>query len=482
MNNLSSKALALAAAAAVGCAQIPTPSDPFAPIPTSKISAPTGVRPSLELVQATVPQDPPDQLPPPRPVGPANPPKELSWADGGPTLQELEELADRVNPTLRRDRAQIEAAQGQAVQAGLYPNPRFDTNNPWVLRGRGSLLNVGFQQEIPVMGKKNLDKSAANEKTRQAEITFNENRVALHAAIRQQFYAVLVDQERVRVLTRLSDLARQTAEAVVVRQKAGEANEVDVLTLRVAYQRSQGALASANAILLGDQRQLEAIIGEPGIIRGPVQGRVTGPYPNFDEQEIIKYVTLHHTQIVLAESVLRQNRVLLRRAEVDPYPNPSMGPAYQFGLVPGNDQFWFNLNFTIPAWDRNQGNIRAARANMVAAHESIDVSRLGLLNQAQSLLSQYLAARALVERFEGGVLTDANKAADLLRIAFINRTVDRATLYPVQLAAAQANSDYLDALQNLWLNATQLSGLLQQERFLTLPPAEKPIPVPPAKP
>jgi outer membrane protein TolC len=253
---------------------------------------------------------------------------------------------------------------------------------------------------------------------------------------------------------------------------------------------------------------------------------------------LIEYVTKHHTQIANALSVIRQNRILIRRAQVEPFPNPTLGPAYQFGLVPGNDQFWFNITFNIPVWDLNQGAISAAKANLRASTANIDSVRLNLVNQAANLLSQYLAALSIVERFEGkgqdgqpywyrhtdqaiasmrndkvaegvlvklaplknkrlsaaeftnelsklltpaelqqfqdailkhaaepGIVATANEAARLYQIMFANKTTDLATLIQAQRAAAQANSDYVDALQNLWNNATQLSGLLQLEKF-----------------
>src|SRR5262245_39901925 len=51
-------------------------------------------------------------------------------------LAQLESLAQTYNPILRRDVARIEAAHGSALQAGLYPNPRFDSNNPEIFAGR----------------------------------------------------------------------------------------------------------------------------------------------------------------------------------------------------------------------------------------------------------------------------------------------------------------------------------------------------------
>jgi cobalt-zinc-cadmium efflux system outer membrane protein len=392
------------------------------------------------------------------------------------TLEYLEDIALRVNPIPRRDFAQTDAARGLAAQAGLFPNPQFSSNNPWVFNGRASLLNVGFQQEIPVMGKKKLDQAAANENTRQQEITTEQDVLTLLTRVRQQFYTVLADQRRVEVLTELAEVARRSYEAGEKKRKAGDATLADVLILQTDYQRVLANLRSATAILDGDRKQLGAIVGAPGLIDRPVVGRLTGAYPTFDERRLLEYVANDHTSIRNLRSVVVQNQFLLRRAEVEPYPNPTLGPAYQIGLVPGSDQFWFNFSFPIPAWDRNQGNIRATRANLATSVAQVEVTRNDLVNQASNAISQYLAARALVEEFEAAILPKSAEAARLVREGYAKGIVDLATFLTAQRAAIQANSDYVDALQNLWTNAAQVAGLLQMARFPAGEPATPPAP------
>ncbi len=482
MKSLARKAIFLIAPASVGCMQIPTTPSVISPAEGRgrelPVVPPLGVTPAAAtapFARATAPQDPtkpPMLLPVPRTAeGQVEQSGPAVAVEGPLTLENLERLADRVNPSLVRDRALVEAQRGQAVQAGLWSNPRWDTNNPWVLNGRSSLLNAGYQQEIPVMGKKKLDQSAANEGIRQAELTYAQNRAALHATIRQQFYVLLVDQERVEVLTRIEELVRKSYETGLARQKAGDIGTADVKLLLVDYDRARGALRSAKAMLDGDRKQLEAMIGAPGVITGPVEGKLKSGYPEFDERSVVEYVTKNHTQVSYALSVIRQNRILLRRAEVEPFPNPTIGPAYQFGLVPGNDQFWFNCTFNIPVWDLNQGNIRAAKANLAVAAATADTTRLSLVQQVSLLFAQYNAARAIVGRFEGsgkdepGIVANANEAARLYQIMYANKTTDLATLIQAQRTAMQANSDYVDALLNLWNAASQISGILQLERF-----------------
>jgi cobalt-zinc-cadmium efflux system outer membrane protein len=387
--------------------------------------------------------------------------------DGPMTLEYFEELADRVNPTLRRDRAGIESAIGSAVQAGLWSNPQFNANNPWVYNGRSSTMNAGFQQEIPVMGKKRYDEAAANESTRQAELTYKQDRLAMLAQIRQQFYTVLIDQRRVEVLTELVDVVYKSYDAYQKKQKAGDVATPDVLLLKIDYDTNRAKLENNKRLLDGDRKQLEALVGVPGCVKGRLIGEVTGPYPLFDEQKMLEFVTNYHTQIKAGQSQVQQNRLLLKRAEIDPWPNPTIGPAYQFGLTPGSDQFWLNLSFTIPVLNQNQGAIRSARANVAMAIESIDANRLNLVNQVANLYSQYLAAKETVDRFESDIMKAAKEADRLVKSGFVVGVTDFNTYLTAQRAVVQANSDYLDALQQLWTNATQLSGVLQMEKFTT---------------
>jgi cobalt-zinc-cadmium efflux system outer membrane protein len=383
----------------------------------------------------------------------------------GLALEQLEELALRCNPILPREAARVEAARGQAVQAGLLPNPRWDTNNPWVLAGRNTLLNVGLQQEIPVMGKKRLDTAAANAGVQQQTHSFAQSRIAMLTSVRQQFYQVLADQRRVSVLAEMVRLTRQSLIAGQKRQKAGDATRADVLLLEVDARRVAASLRSALALLDGDRKQLAAIVGVPQVALYSVMGRLDGGYPEFDEAALAEFVSERHPTILGARAAVVQNQVLLRRAQVEPYPNLTIGPAYQFGVVPGNDQFWLNFSFSVPVWDRNQGNIRAAQANLGVALETVRSSRNDLLNQAANLLSQYRSARALVEEYEKSILPRSTEAARLVREGYAKGIVDLATYLQAQRSVIQANSDYVDALQNLWSNAAQVAGLLQLERF-----------------
>ncbi|MGH7222316.1 MAG: TolC family protein [Gemmataceae bacterium] len=406
------------------------------------------------LTPALPAQAPPQTLPP-----------ALRENDEAFTLSRLEQLANEYHPLLPRDRAQVDAALGRATQAGLWPNPRYYDANPQTYAGRFSLQYVGFSQEIPVAGKKQLEQAAGNEVARQTEFNYFQDRYLLFTNIRMQFYQVLSDQRRIQVLNEMVEVLQRSYETGEKKYQAGESTKADVLLLRLDLQRAQASLLSARALLQADRKQLGALVGIPDLVERDVSGDFSGDYPVFDEEGIKRYVTTLHTQVRIAQAVISQARFQLRRARVEPIPNPYIGPAYQYGMVPGAEQFWLNIQFDIPVWNRNQGGIREARGKLKAAEENLMTITYDLLNRTHDIYGNYQAARAVVRKYEEEILPNARELLRLARQGYGKGLTDFATFLQVQRGLVQANLDYVDVLTNLWFSAVQLAGLLQMEKF-----------------
>ena len=73
------------------------------------------------------------------------------------TLEDAVRMALANSPLLQRAEARVEQARGRVIQAGLYPNPRYDGGNPHQLGGLQSLYNTGITQPVVTAGKRQLD-------------------------------------------------------------------------------------------------------------------------------------------------------------------------------------------------------------------------------------------------------------------------------------------------------------------------------------
>lgn len=380
-------------------------------------------------------------------------------------LQALEQLAEQSHPVLKQSRARVTSAQGQALQEGLYPNPRFDTNNPQVFNGQGSLLNVGFQQELVTMGKLRLQRAAATKIVGQSELAYVTDRFNLLTAVRKQYYTTLAAQRRVDVVAGLS---RITADSLQVGRDlfgAEKINETEVLLLEVDYETVQADLTSARKKLDGERKQLSAVVGIPGLVTGRIAGNLTEKPPVFDEENTRLFVTESNSQVTIARLEVERTKIVLKRQQAEPYPNVTIGPAFQQGVIPGGQNFWFNVQFPIPTSNLNQGNIMSARADARIASEALSKLQLDLQNQIADLYSTHQAARIRAEKYREKIIPDSLRMLGLARDGFKNGVFDFSRFLQAQRTMVDANMRYTDILEELWTTGSDLAGLLQIEQF-----------------
>ncbi|HUY34874.1 MAG TPA: TolC family protein [Pirellulales bacterium] len=392
-----------------------------------------------------------------------NPPPSGDW-----NLERLTRLALDDHPIVRRARWRITEARGAALQAGLWANPRWDTNNPQVLGvGMNNAYNAGFQTEIPVKGKKRLDREAAQQLAREAELAALSDRYDVLQAVRRQFYAALAQQRRVVVSRELVRIAQGARDAAQRMFKAGLVAETDVLLLTLELQKAESELLQAETLLVGRRRQLAAAVARPDLAIGELLGDLAGEPPRFDDRYVLEFVATQNVDVLSAQTDINRRRILLRRAQVEPYPNLYSGPSQQWG-VPAhspNNQFWYNFAFNITLWDRNQGNIRAAEANIVDATASVPATQNKLLKQAADALGRHRAALQSAERIRVNILPIALRNQELVQSGYRNGLMPVAQLFQAQRALFEANLQYIDSLEDVWSSAAELGNLLQLEQF-----------------
>jgi outer membrane protein TolC len=138
-----------------------------------------------------------------------------------------------------------------------------------------------------------------------------------------------------------------------------------------------------------------------------VQGDLLDPIPDFNEDIVRAFVATQSAQVRMAEADIAKQQYVQRRAEVDPYPDIRCGPSFQNGVVENTSQGWFTVAFFVPMWDRNQGNIRQARADVRASRANREAVQNDLLTIANDLLGDHYAARERAHRYHKVILPSA---------------------------------------------------------------------------
>ncbi|MCU0962762.1 MAG: TolC family protein, partial [Pirellulaceae bacterium] len=111
-------------------------------------------------------------------------------------------------------------------------------------------------------------------------------------------------------------------------------------------------------------------------------------------------------------------------------------------------------------FDRNQGNILSARADLAAALREVERVELDLRNRFVTAFEQYSNARYEVDVYRTSLLKKAQQSLDLIAIGYREGEFSYLSLLTAQRTYFSANLEYLASLQRLWTQAVSLDGFL----------------------
>jgi cobalt-zinc-cadmium efflux system outer membrane protein len=261
------------------------------------------------------------------------------------------------------------------------------------------------------------------------------------------------------------EIAEKAKGAAEELERAGVGTSIDVLLLTTELERSRVSSKNALTALQGEYRQLAASAGVPTLVISDVNGVLFHGLPEFGEGELSAFIQRDSSYIRRGSAEITRNKMKLRREEVEPYPNIRTGPSYAISTDGSRGQFWLSVVFDIPVWDLNQGNIRAARAELQRSAANLDVVRTELFRRAADSHARYLKARHTTEQIRSTILPTARKAQSLVLEGYEKGQFDVNRLLQAQRAISDVYRDYIDAAEQAWTTAAELAGILQREQF-----------------
>ena len=398
------------------------------------------------------------------------------------TLAHVEKRALANNPTLAQAQSQIETARGLADQAGRWPNPSIgytaeEVSNSATIRGGEHGFFV--EQVFPLGGKLRLSRAIYEREADAAEAVNEAQRLRVLNAVRGLFYAALAAERRVEVRERLADLTTEAIGVSAQLANVGAADQTDLLESEIEAQRARLALVEAQS----DQRRvwsiLAQVVGDPSLTRQPLAGDLEADAGVPDEATVLDRLLRDSPEIRAADARVERARAALARERKEPVPDLVVraGPRYNRELLdpgprPVGWEAFADVGVTIPLFDRNQGGVRAAQAELVRAEEDRRRVELALRARLSDVFERYAVARARAETLGSEIVPRAARAHELL----LARYQEMAAAYPQVLIAQrrmlQATDEYLEAVAARWREAVLLDGLLL-EGGLDAPPTAR---------
>ena len=385
-------------------------------------------------------------------------------------LEDLERLAIEHNPTLKQAAAEVRAAEGRKLQAGLYPNPTIgatgDENSPGTII-RGGEFGFFIEQDVVIAGKLKLNRGIADRERAQAEIKTEAQRLRVLNSVRQLYYQAVGDE---RTVDLQSDLSRIADEAVTVTKQlynVGQADQPDVLQAEIEAGRAAVELAHAQNRRDRTWSEIASVVGDPGLRPAPLEGDLEKIPAPLEAESALATILQDSPEVRHAQEGIARAEIALRRAKVEKIPDIRVRGGLRYnrellerGGAPVGLEGFFDVGVRIPLFDRNQGRVAAARAEQDRAELEAVRVKLALRMRMASALREHRDARHLVEKYRDEILPRAEKALELFSRSFQQMTAAYPQVLVARRSLQRLRTDYVHGLVRLWKSRVEIQGFL----------------------
>jgi outer membrane protein, heavy metal efflux system len=412
-------------------------------------------------------------------------------------LEDLERMALERNPTLFQAQAGVRAAQGRVTQAGLYPNPMVGYElEELTAREPGRHKNfVWFQLPIVTAGKLGRSREVAATERTLAELQVDAQRLRVLTTVRMLYYEVLGAE---RLVALREDLRQLVAEAASVSEElfnVGQADRPDVLEVEIEAQRAGIEHARARGHRQRVWRALAAAVGRPALPLTPLVGDLEREPSAIDPDAITTRVLGGSPEVRRAHAGVERARAALARVRAERVPNlfvrtrlgynsESFGPGKDVGFEAGVE-----IGLPLPLFDRQQGNLASAEADLEHAKREVERLELALRTQLAAALKGWEDAGDEVDRYRREILPRAEQSLEIYRRGFGRMAAAYPQVLIAQRSLYRARAEYVQALVELHRGAALLDGLLLEGALeapshsgVQMPPPTGHLPAPAERP
>ena len=130
----------------------------------------------------------------------------------------------------------------------------------------------------------------------------------------------------------------------------------------------------------------------------------------------------------------------------------------------------------VPLWNRNQGNVLAAKAQVGEAVSEVGRVQNDLVGRLAGAFAGYTAARQRAEKYKAAILPKAEQSYQLSLKAYQGGQFEYLRVLQAQRAVAEARLEYVRSLGEMWRSASEIAGLMLEDQWPLAPLPVHPAP------
>ena len=368
------------------------------------------------------------------------------------TLDQALEMAESLQPEMAEAKARVEAAEGRAQQAGTFPNPDaivgaqqipFSGNAP-----NEKEYIAGVAQTIPLSRRLSQARQAElldrEVRVRGLEVKRRDIRKRVHSA-----FATALYQER--AFQTQSEIAQTMVKAVTTTQarlNAGDALPEDVARVEMELARAKVGLARSAALREQSMAALATAIGDPALAVTSLSGTLDAVFEIPTLESLAEGLSAN-PEALRAEAEVRATTARIDLAKAERIPDIKVEALYHRLEGSRENTVDVGLSIPLPLFNRNQGRLREARAEVAAAEARSRSTQNELGLRLRESYGQLTASLANSRALKTEILSRAEKVLKTAEARYAAGDISLTEILPVRRDWASYQLDYLESLRDV---------------------------------
>jgi cobalt-zinc-cadmium efflux system outer membrane protein len=381
------------------------------------------------------------------------------------TLEQALEMAERLRPELAEAMAAAEAAAGRAQQAGTFPNPEailgaqqipFSGSSP---NEREYVAGIG--QTLPIGNR--LSKARKAElldrevRIRGLEVRHREIRKRVHTA----FATALYQEKAFQTQSRIRENAEKAAATTKARVEAGDALREDLARSEMEFARAKVEQQRAEALHKQALVELASAVGDAGLLINSLEGTLDTTF-EIPTLEALAASLSSQPEVAQADADIRARSARVDLAKAERIPDVKVELLYHRLEATKSDTLDVGLSIPLPLFNRNQGRLREAQAEVAAAQARSRMAQNEVQTRLRDAHLQLIASLANRRTFQAEILERADTVLKSAEARYEAGDISLAEVLPVRRDWAAVQLSYLESLREVMQTWAALSPFVEK--------------------
>lgn len=285
------------------------------------------------------------------------------------TLADADDLLIKNNLSLLAARYEVDMAEANKIQARLFDNPDISFQVPAYSKDKGWFdLNGDYeltlQQAINIAGKKKSGVNLAESQKQLANWQYELLVKQLIYAVHNSYFTIYYLQQSINKTSVEIEKIKTIIEALQVQYKKGNVTLNEVIRMTATYNSLSSDVLELQNTISSEQNNLRTLL----LIKPEYELTPTPTTTELNKYSLqlinlndaIDKSMAQHPEIKIAEAEIYMNQMQLKYEKKQVIPDLQIGIGFSKNGEYVKNETLANIGFSIPIFNRNQGNIKNA--------------------------------------------------------------------------------------------------------------------------